>query len=172
MRYRVVHPGFWTDKTLSRLSELARLTYIGLWMLADDAGWIDWHDPEEVSVTLFPWEARNRDKKFGKAIDELAKAGRIEVLDCGHAFIPKLHIYQKPGHPWYANRDAHKVHCGPIADKGALLSPISAREEKRSERREENQSRASAHEENGGPSFKQRVEANGLDPAKIGHATK
>jgi hypothetical protein len=40
VRIRQVKPAFWADSRLAELPERTRLFYIGLWMIADDAGWL------------------------------------------------------------------------------------------------------------------------------------
>lgn len=173
MRFRTVHPDFWTDKVLGKVSDTARLTYIGLWMLADDAGWLDW-DVEQMSIQLFPWvDSRSRQKRMNEAVKTLIEAGRVSVEPCGHARIPKLAVYQKPGHPYYAIRDEHKK-CA-IAGNSKPLTGIGSNSVSEGEVSEGNRvnevnlTRARAHEgEDGGPSLKSRVEANGWDPSKIG----
>lgn len=153
MRYRTVHPDFWTDKVLGKLTDSARLAYIGMWMLADDSGWMDW-DVEQMSIQLFPWvDNRSRQKRMDSATKELIAVNRVVVEPCGHARIPKLAVYQKPGHPYYAVRDEHKK-ClidGNSSGKQSIAGN-SPSEEKVSEgyrENEENLTRASAHEGDG-----------------------
>ncbi len=96
------------------------------------------------------------------AVKALIAAERVVIEPCGHARIPKLAIYQKPGHPYYAVRDEHKKCQVSTNSSGkAAIASNSASEGKVSEGNrvnEENLTRARAHEEkNGGPSLKERV---------------
>ena len=52
MRIRQVKPAFWTDARIAALPAPARLFYIGLWMVADDAGWLRW-DPSQIANELY-----------------------------------------------------------------------------------------------------------------------
>ena len=130
MRIRQIKPGWWLDKALRRgLSADAREFYIGLWMLADDAGWIEW-DVERIAAELYP---------FGVGSDGLLSADPLEAREssvsvwtaqlvalcpadphlvmepCGHARLPKLASHQKlGGRPVYTVRDKHARVCAPL----------------------------------------------------------
>ena len=63
MRIRQVKPSFWSDSVLARLPERSRLFYIGLWMIADDAGWFR-ADVPEIANELYGYEpARRREDR-------------------------------------------------------------------------------------------------------------
>ena len=86
-------PAFWSDAKVAELSERARLFYIGLWMIADDAGWLRW-DAVEVSRDLYGYESRTKRERRVEAMwSELVNCGRVLVYPCGHAQIPTM-----PGH--------------------------------------------------------------------------
>lgn len=87
-------PSFWSDAKLAELPEATRLFYVGLWMLADDAGWLRW-DASEVGHELYGYETRRRRERRVQAMyDELVAAGRVTAYECGHGFIPKLTDHQ------------------------------------------------------------------------------
>lgn len=95
MRIRQIKPEFWTDKVTARLSDGARLLYIGLWNIADDDGYLEW-DPDQIGAALFSYEtAYHRVRRINKGAQELVEAGRMEVLGCGHAYIPTLTVHQR-----------------------------------------------------------------------------
>lgn len=95
MRIRQVKPEFWKDRAMADLSPVARLTYIGLWMLADDAGWLRLDEPE-VALELYGWDDRSiREDVVGRALEDLVTAGRVVKFDCGHARIPTLVDHQR-----------------------------------------------------------------------------
>lgn len=108
MRIRQVKPSFWTDPTIATISYQARLFYIGLWCVADDAGYIDWK-PQEIGALLFPYEgAKVRVKHIAAWTRELEDAGRLIVKDCGCAVIPTLSSHQRiAGKQAFTNRDRH-----------------------------------------------------------------
>lgn len=95
MRIRQVKPSFWSDVRMADLPAPVRLFYIGLWMQADDAGWLRWDVPQ-IAAELYGFESRGRRERnvstFG---DALETAGRIERHDCGHAFIATMSEHQK-----------------------------------------------------------------------------
>ena len=93
MRIRQVKPAFWSDATVAELSERTRLFYIGLWMIADDAGWLRWN-AVEVARDLYGYEPRTkREKRVEAMFGELVDAKRVVLHGCGHAVIPTM-----PGH--------------------------------------------------------------------------
>ena len=95
MRIRQVKPEFFKDGRIAELSPVARLTYIGLWMLADDAGWLRLDVPA-IGIELFGYDSRGRrEKLIQSVVDDLAAADRLEVHDCGHGFIPTLIEHQR-----------------------------------------------------------------------------
>jgi hypothetical protein len=118
MRIRQVRPEFFTDAVVSRLTPTVRLTYIGLWCVADDAGWMTWDVPQ-IAAQLYPYESvRVRERRVQAAGESLTEAGRLRMETCGCAFIPKLADHQKiGGNKSFPARDKHKVHTVP--DKSA-----------------------------------------------------
>lgn len=95
MRIRQVKPAFWTDATIAELPASVRLFYIGLWMLADDAGWFRWDVPQ-IANELYGYESRRkRERDVGAFADLLEGSQRFARLDCGHAFIPTLMTHQR-----------------------------------------------------------------------------
>ena len=98
MRARLVRPEFWADSKVARLTDSTRLFYIGLWCVADDAGYIDWDLPQ-IAAELMPYRgvaARERLAHVGA--ETLIEAGRIEVLGCGrHARVPTLERHRIAG---------------------------------------------------------------------------
>ena len=94
MRIRSIKPGFWTDPTMARLTIGARLFYIGLWMVADDAGFFEWQ-PEQIGAEMFPYDpATRREKNIEKWAQELTDTKRLTIAGCGHAVIPTFKEHQ------------------------------------------------------------------------------
>jgi hypothetical protein len=118
MRIRQVRPEFFTDAVVSRLTPAVRLTYIGLWCVADDAGWMTWDVPQ-IAAQLYPYESvRVRERRVQAAGETLAEAGRLVMEPCGCALIPKLADHQKiGGNKSFPARDKHRVHTS--TDKSA-----------------------------------------------------
>jgi hypothetical protein len=115
-----VRPEFFTDPVVARLSPDVRLTYIGLWCVADDAGFLVWDEPH-IAAMLYPYESvKVRTRRIAKAGTELTESGRIVVLACGCARIPTLESHQKiGGNKSFTNRDKHRVHTFPDLSPGS-----------------------------------------------------
>ena len=95
MRIRQVKPEFFKDARLAELSPAVRLFYIGLWLVADDAGWFRTDIPE-LGIDLFGYEPRaKRERAVADHLTSLADAGRIVRYDCGHAVIPRFVDHQR-----------------------------------------------------------------------------
>jgi len=95
MRIRQVKPDFFRDGRMADLPDSTRLIYIGLWMEADDAGWLR-YDITEIAADLYPYMDRTRrEAQVTAAINALAAVDRLQVLGCGHALIPTLVRHQR-----------------------------------------------------------------------------
>lgn len=94
MRIRQVKPAFWTDAVVAALPAPARLFYIGLWMVADDAGWLRW-DPSQIANELYGYESRKRrERDVETYLALLVDAKRVVIHPCGHVEVPKLTTHQ------------------------------------------------------------------------------
>jgi len=111
VRIRQIRPEFFTDPTVSRLPVDVRLTYIGLWCVADDAGWLEFQ-PEHVGAMLYPYESiRVRTSRLERARVALEAAGRVEFFACGCAHIRTLEHHQKiGGNKSFTAREKHDRH--------------------------------------------------------------
>lgn len=109
MRIRQVRPEFFSDPVVGRLSPDARLIYIGLWCIADDAGWLEWDVPH-IAAMLSPYQSVPvRERMASRAVEALVGAGRVIVHPCGCAFIPRLADHQKiGGNKSFTVRDRHE----------------------------------------------------------------
>ena len=127
MRIRQIKPSWWLDKDLrTRLDANAREFYIGLWMLADDDGWLDW-DVTRIAAELYPYgvngaslfahdpiEAREQAvADWAQALVALCpNSPHLVILDCGHARVPKIVLHQRfGGRAVYTVKDAHARAC-------------------------------------------------------------
>ncbi len=94
MRIRQVKPAFWTDARIAALPAPARLFYIGLWMEADDAGWLRW-DASQIANELYGYESRRRrERDVETYLALLVQSERVIVHPCGHVEIPKMTNHQ------------------------------------------------------------------------------
>ena len=123
MRIRQVRPEFWSDETLAALPDPVRLFYIGLWGVADDAGWLEWQ-PRRIGALLYPYRAAHRRESDITAwAAKLVTSGRMELLDCGCAFIPTLRRHQRiSGTRAVTYADRHFSKHTPLTTKQSSLS--------------------------------------------------
>lgn len=117
MRIRQVKPAFWSDEDTASLVDPTdtALFYIGLWMQADDSGYLRW-EPRRIAAELYPYadptvrEAAVLHHKL--RLEELRK---LRVFRCGHAVIPRMIRHQRLAgatHQVHTVRDEHN-RCSP-----------------------------------------------------------
>jgi hypothetical protein len=130
MRIRQVKPSFFTDGTMAGVSYAARLFYIGLWCVADDAGWLRW-DPMEIGALLYPYDAPGkRLRQVTTWAVELQGCGRLRILDCGCALVPTLEMHQRVGGTkTFTARTAHEKHGSPEAVPQNIRQQVMARDQ-------------------------------------------
>jgi hypothetical protein len=97
VRIRQIRQEFWTDEVLAGLPDGARLFYVGLWMVADDEGWIRFDVPR-IGAVLYPYRPKaRRERDIRDWVSRLVELGRVRLLDCGCAVIPTLKRHQVIG---------------------------------------------------------------------------
>lgn len=186
MRIRQIKPSWFLDKELRRGTTAdAREFYIGLWMLADDAGYLIW-DEERVAAELYPFDQiARRERNVAKWSDVLERlspdAPHLVVWDCGHACVPKM-----PGHQRIAGTRTDTVQRVHEGDPKRLVPPPDPCKRARSRVSLQvatsspgigmgsrngtvgNGTTAGARVSDAAPGgLKERVEANGFDPAVL-----
>lgn len=121
LRKRVLHPDFWTDKSIVQLKYETRLLYAGLWCYADDEGYFIL-DPYHIKLTLFPDQPFPIDeslvelltaKSDGGGFFSLYKCLEFRQIAC---FIRSWERYR----PKYAARSAISSKCLEFKDKNDL----------------------------------------------------
>lgn len=116
MRSRVINPEFFKDETLSELSPLHRLTFAGLWCVADKHGRFKW-SAKRLKVEIMPYE----DCVFSEILADLVAAKLVivyETEECGLcAYIPNFLKYQKP-HPKESSSSIPEPKGSPKVDLG------------------------------------------------------
>jgi hypothetical protein len=124
VRIRQIKPAWWLDKTLRRgLTADQREFYIGLWMLADDAGYLEW-DPVRIAAELYPYETVGRRESRVTAWAFTLEAlepddPHLLRLPCGHAVVPKM-----PGHQRISGKQTVSVKL----DHQRCPAPVSGSE--------------------------------------------
>lgn len=133
MRIRQVKPEFWKDEPISRLSDGARLFYIGLWQIGDDSGWLRWN-VSEIGAELYPYRARpkrERDiERFAHELIHLDGMPRLVIHDCGHAVTPKTAKHQHLAGTTRrveTIRKEHELKCIPATNRDTPPIPATPR---------------------------------------------
>lgn len=108
MRIRQVRPSFWSDEAIGRLPDAVKLFYIGLWNVADDAGWLTWRPPQ-IAAELYPYKSvARREREVSAWIEALSTTGRVRRYDCGCLEVPNLPKHQRvAGNQSFTVRDIH-----------------------------------------------------------------
>lgn len=128
MRIRQIKPEFFTDKALAGLSADARLFYIGLWMEADDDGYIKWV-PDQIAARLYPYRTVAARERFVRvAAVQLADTGHIVMLPCEkHVTVPGLPKHQVVASTRRVVR-THGEHTAQCLSNGAPSPPMEIQE--------------------------------------------
>jgi hypothetical protein len=112
VRIRQVRPEFFTDPITARLPAEVRLFYIGLWCVADDAGYLEWN-VDQLGALLYPYQSiRVRTRTVERAGECLVTAGRLRSYTyCECRLVTHLEEHQKiGGNKSFVVRDEHLVH--------------------------------------------------------------
>jgi hypothetical protein len=111
VRSRLIRASWWTDGDLHlRLTAEQREFWIGLWMLADDEGYLEW-DPARVGAELYPYKSVGWRRRLPDWLATLGP-GHARLLECGrHVFIPNLARYQTVPRPTTNVHRRHLSEC-------------------------------------------------------------
>lgn len=113
VRTRLLRPEFWADSVMADLPAATRLTYMGLWSLADDDGYLQWQ-LREIAAELYRFEGPpERELHVQEELAALVAAERIKVLECGlHAVIPSIPKHRvKGGNQTSQHHTVHTSTC-------------------------------------------------------------
>jgi hypothetical protein len=126
MKGRYIMREYWQDGDfMTQLDACGRELYIGLAMLADDTGWIEWHI-RDIAAALYRYEpVAEREAKVKAQAKRLRATGRLIGGRCGHAFLPKVAKRPRKGVPDRSILTAHKDCPGSIPINSEQSDPIS-----------------------------------------------
>jgi hypothetical protein len=166
VRIRQIRPEFFTDPVTGRLPAPVQVAYIGLWCVADDAGWLDWDVPQ-IGALLYPYKSVHaREALIVKAGASLVAVGRLSVLDCGCARIPTLAAHQKiGGNKSFTGREKHERH------EVQTRMDLYARNVTLGNGRVGNGTREAAQAPHGAASLRETLLAAGMKPEIAGKAS-
>jgi len=111
MRGRYLMREYWSDSDLFlRLSAEQREVYQGLWMLADDEGWMP-RDVPAISAALYRYQDRaDREVLVKTALGRLGDLGKVLSHRCC-LFIPAVTRYPRPGKKGREHASEHAKHA-------------------------------------------------------------
>lgn len=104
---------FWEDSDLHlRLTAEERELYVGLWMLADDAGWLP-RDVEGIGAALFRFVDRDpRSKRVRSGLERLRDLGKVQTFRCC-IHLPAVEKYPRAGKKSRDHEIEHRFHAQP-----------------------------------------------------------
>lgn len=111
MRGRYLMREYWSDSDLFlRLTAEQRELYVGLWMLADDDGWLP-RDIPGVAAGLFRYdEPEVRVSRVRTGLERLAKLGKVSSFRCC-LYLPAVSRYPRAGKKSTEHHDEHRRHA-------------------------------------------------------------
>lgn len=134
LRIRSIKPDFWKDEGLAELSASTRLLFIGLWMLADREGRLEYR-PAKIRAEIFPYHP---EEPVEKQIKQLIKLGCLEPYNVDskdYLEISGFSKHQRPNHREQPSVLPARARPGtPGQDRGDLIrSDLNRTEQNRSE---------------------------------------
>lgn len=111
MRGRYIQREFWGDTDLhTKCNADVREFYVGLWMLADDKGWMP-RDVVGIAAALYRFRAPDERELFVRAnLERLQGLGKVRSHRCKCLFLPAVARYPRAGKPNDSHFKAHQKH--------------------------------------------------------------
>jgi hypothetical protein len=124
MRGRYLMREYWSDSDLFlKLKAEQREVYQGLWMLADDAGWLP-RDVPAIAASLFRYEDRApRENRIRDALDRLRVIGKVESHRCGCLYLKSVSRYPRAGKKTTEHAEIHRAHSNGFKPTKKDLNP-------------------------------------------------
>lgn len=101
-RKRMIHPAFWADSELGRLSRECRLLYIGIWNFADDAGLLK-ADAAWLRAMVFPYDDDLTVERVGELLAALVETRHLLPYsgpdERPYYVVRTFHKFQSLDHP-------------------------------------------------------------------------
>jgi hypothetical protein len=101
-RKRQIDPKFWLNGDISKISDRAKLLYIGLWNFADDNGTIE-NNPNEIRAAVFPYNSQIKVEKYLEELIKIKKIIPYEAEGKNFLWIKNFLRHQKIDYPSYKN---------------------------------------------------------------------
>ena len=117
-RIRTIKPEFWSSPGVAKMSPLARLTFIGMWNWADDAG-RGTYNPRELMGFIFPNDEDMTVAEFRRLCAETRRYVAVVFFE-----VAGRHYYYIPS--WKKHQSRHAKFNGskfPSPDDGMEIDP-------------------------------------------------
>lgn len=98
---------------MASLPPNVRLTFMGLWGLADDDGYFEWK-PGEIAAELYRYaNTHSRERQVEAHLAALVGAGPVKLLECGvHGVIPSMPNHRiQSGRHTFGTAEKHRGTC-------------------------------------------------------------
>lgn len=123
MRARNIKPGFFENEELAECSPLARLCFIGLWLIADKAGRLE-DRPKRIKKMLFGYEAVD----VNTLLSELQQHNFIFRYVIEDQKLIQVLEFQRHQHPHHAEKESclpepHAAHCDTLQSMESKNKP-------------------------------------------------
>ena len=141
MRGRYLMREYWSDSDLFlKLTADQREVYVGLWMLADDDGWLP-RDIPAIAAALYRYEDRApRETAVRATLARLGVLTKVVSHRCGCLYLPSVSMYPRAGKKSTEHAANHQRHlkgvkpiqtdsnASPYVTGSIPSSPVVARE--------------------------------------------
>lgn len=110
MRGRYLMREYWADSDLFlKLDAESREFYVGLWMLADDDGWLP-RDVPGIAAAVYQYLDRGpRERLVTEKLTRLSRMGKVQSFRCC-LFLPSVSRYPRAGKKSTLHHDDHQIH--------------------------------------------------------------
>lgn len=119
-RIRTIKPEFWSSPGVARMSPLARLTFIGMWNWADDAG-RGTYNPRELMGFIFPLDEEMTVADFRALCAEIRAHVAVDFFEVAGRHYYEISSWKKHQSK-HAKFDASKY---PAPDDGHYIDPVN-----------------------------------------------
>ena len=119
-RIRTIKPEFWSSPGVARMTPLARLTFIGMWNWADDAG-RGTYNPRELMGFIFPHDEEMTVAEFRALCAEIRAHVAVDFFEVAGRHYFEISSWKKHQSK-HAKFDASKY---PAPDEGHYIDPVN-----------------------------------------------
>ena len=119
-RIRTIKPEFWSSPGVARMTPLARLTFIGMWNWADDAG-RGTYNPRELMGFIFPHDEEMTVAEFRALCAEIRAHVAVDFFEVAGRHYFEISSWKKHQSK-HAKFDSSKY---PAPDEGHYIDPVN-----------------------------------------------